>query len=333
MSTILKIAALLLWISSGACGGRAPSSSDVDAIVQKSFPSSDAGTVFNLGSVSKPFTAGAVLLLQQDGKLSVTDPLSKYFPSFPRGSDIALIHLLQHRSGLVEYNSFGSPPDFTDAYQAFVSSGQTNLQPAIDRLAAFPLKFEPGTQYDYTNSNYLLLAAIVAQVSGEPLGAFLEERVFIPLGMTQTHQGYPPPPVADVALGYRDDGAGPVRTWQWNLDWLAGAGGMTSTVADLEKWDQAVRGAGVFTQSSLTQMFTPGPFATDAGAYADGWFVSSLDRHRYVWHDGALGGFQTINATFPDDGIDIIVLTNSGTSLGPYPAIPQLFATALALPR
>src|SRR4029077_6720610 len=105
--------------------------------------------------------------------------------------------------------------------------------------------------------------------------AFMQQRIFDPLGMTQTHQGYPPPPVTDLALGYRDDGGGPVRTWQWNLAWLAGAGGMTSTVGDLEKWDQAVRRPGIFTQSSLMQMFAPGPFATDVGAYADGWFVAS----------------------------------------------------------
>jgi len=98
----------------------------------------------------------------------------------------------------------------------------------------------------------LLLGAIVAQVSGEPLGAFMEERIFNPLGMTRTHQGYPPPPVADIALGYRDDGTGPVRAWQWNLAWLAGPGGMTSTVEDLEKWDQTVRQPGIFTQESLT---------------------------------------------------------------------------------
>jgi len=108
---------------------------------------------------------------------------------------------------------------------------------------------------------------------------------------------------------------------------------MTSTAEDLEKWDQAVRQPGIFTRASLTQMFTPGPFATDVGAYADGWFVSSLDQHRYLWHDGALGGFQTINATFPDDGIDIIVLMNSGTGVGPYAAMPQLFAAALTFPR
>jgi CubicO group peptidase (beta-lactamase class C family) len=289
----------------------------------------DASTLFDLASVSKEFTAGAILLLQQDGKLSVNDPLSKFFPGFPNGDTISLLYLLQHRSGLREYNNFGDFPDFTAAYDAFVAGGQTDYQPIVDQLAKFDLKFAPGTQYDYRNTNYVLLGMIVAKVSGVSLAAFLQQRIFRPLGMTHTAQGFPPPPLGDVALGYEDDGAGPVRAWQWNLAWLAGPGGMTSTVGDLELWDRAVRQPGIFTAASLAQMFAPSPFPQSYGTYADGWFVATLQGHRYVWHDGALGGYQTVNATFPDDGIDIVVLTNAGTGTDPYYAIPQLFSVAL----
>ncbi len=156
--------------------------------------------------MSKEFTAGAILLLQQDGKLSVNDPLSKYFPSIPSASSIPLLYLLQHRSGLVDYINFGDYPDFTPAYDAFMASGQTNYQPIADSLASFPLQVRAGTQYDYSNSNYLLLGMIVAKVSGEPLGAFLQQRIFAPLGMTQTQQGYPAAPVTDLALGYKVSG-------------------------------------------------------------------------------------------------------------------------------
>jgi CubicO group peptidase (beta-lactamase class C family) len=291
----------------------------------------DLNTEFDLASVSKEFTAGAILLLQQDGKLSVSDPVSKYFPTIPNGGAISLLYLLQHRSGLVEYNNFFSPPDFSGAYMQFMASGQTNYQPIVDTLATFPLLFAPGTQYSYSNTNYLLLGMIVAKVSGMPLGAFLQQRIFGPLGMTQTAQGYPTPPVTDLALGYENDGAGPVRSYQWNLAWLAGPGGLTSTVGDIEKWDRAVRQPGIFTQASLTQMFTPSPIAASYGSYAEGWIVSTLDGHYYVWHDGATNGYQTMNATFPNDGIDIIVLTNDGTGLDPYFIIPQLFADAQSL--
>jgi CubicO group peptidase (beta-lactamase class C family) len=268
--------------------------------------------------------------LQQDGKLSVNDPLSKYFPTFPNGNAITLLYLLQHRSGLIDYNNFYSYPDFSDAYFQFLASGQTNYQPIVDRLATFPLQFTPGSAFQYSNTNYLLLGMIVAKVSGETIGSFLQQRIFGPLGMTQTAQGYPPPPVTDLALGYGSDGISTWRSWQWNLQWLAGPGGMTSTVGDIEKWDQAVRRPGIFTQDSLTQMFTPCPFPQSYGTYADGWFIATLQGHRYVWHDGALGGFQTMNATFPDDGLDIIVLTNDGTGLDPYFIIPQLFPLALS---
>jgi CubicO group peptidase (beta-lactamase class C family) len=289
----------------------------------------DANTVFDLASVSKEFTAGAILLLQQDGKLSVNDPLSTYFPGFPNGDAISLLYLLQHRSGLQEYNNFGDFPDFASAYGAFMTSGQTNYQPIVDRLATFSLKFAPGTQFDYTNTNYVLLGMIVAKVSGAPLGTFLQQRIFGPLGMTHTAQGFAPSPT-DLALGYENDGAGPVRSWQWNLQWLAGPGGMTSTVGDLELWDRAVRQPGIFSAASLAQMFAPSPFPQSYGTYADGWFIATLQSHRYLWHDGALGGYQTVNATFPDDGIDIIVLTNDGTGTDPYYAIPQLFAIAVS---
>jgi D-alanyl-D-alanine carboxypeptidase len=291
----------------------------------------DASTIFDLASVSKSFTAGAILLLQQRGRLSVSDPLSKYFPSLPKASGIPLIYLLQHRSGFVDYNTFGQYPDFSGAYRRFMAGGQTNYQPIVDRLATFPLRFSPGTRYDYSNTNYLLLGMIVAKISGEPLAKFLQSQIFEPLHMTQTHQAFPMPPVTDLALGYANYGAGPQRTWQPNLQWLAGPGGLTSTVGDIDKWDRAVRSPELFTQASLRQMFTPGPFPQPYGTYADGWFISSLDGHRYIWHDGLVTGYQTMNATFPDDGIDIVILTNDGSGTDPFFIVPQLLPIALNL--
>ena len=290
----------------------------------------DINTEYDLASVSKEFTAGAILLLQQDGKLSVSDPLSKYFPTLPSAANIPLLYLLQHRSGFYDYLSFGQYPDFTASYRTFSASGDTDYQAVVDTLATFPLKFTPGTQYDYSNTNYLLLGMIVAKVSGESLAAFLQQRIFMPLGMQQTHQGYPAPPVTDLAFGYFQSGI-VYRTWQWNLDFIAGPGGLTSTVGDIEKWDEAVRRPGIFTAASLTQMFTPSPIGVSYGTYADGWFISTMSGHRYIWHDGALTGYQTMNATFPDDGIDIIVLTNDGSGMDPYYAIPQIFAIALGM--
>jgi CubicO group peptidase (beta-lactamase class C family) len=212
-----------------------------------------------------------------------------------------------------------------------MASGQTNYQPIVDRLATFPLKFTPGTQYDYSNTNYLLLGMIVTMVSGEPLHAFLHQRIFGPLGMTQTDQGFPAPPASDIALGYADYGAGPQRTYQPNLAWLAGPGGLTSTVGDLDKWDRAVLHPGIFTQASLTQMFSPSPFPQSYGTYTDGWFISTLNGHSYIWHDGDVTGYQTMNAIFPGDGIEIVILTNDGSGIDPYYIVPKLFPIALTM--
>ncbi|MBV8638694.1 MAG: beta-lactamase family protein [Candidatus Eremiobacteraeota bacterium] len=291
--------------------------------------SPDAGTIFEIGSISKEFTAGAILLLQQDGKLSVNDSVAKYFPGLPGASQMTLVNLLQHSSGYVDYNNFFAYPDFSAAYNAFMQSGQTDYQPIVDRLATFPLQFAPGSQYSYSNSNYLLLGIIVARVSGEPLGDFLEQRIFAPLAMTDTHQGYPPQGTVDFALGYFDNNGTEQRTYQWNLTWLAGPGGITSTVTDLEKWDRAVRSPGLFTPTSLAQMFAPGPYPQSYGTYAFGWFIATLDGHPYIWHDGAIGGFVSMNATFPKDGIDIIVLVNNASAEDPYDIIPSLLQTAL----
>ena len=288
----------------------------------------DANTLYDLASVSKAITAGAILLLQQDGKLSVNDPLSKYFPSFAGDPTIPLLYLLQHRSGLADYTV---DTDFGPVYRQFLASGNTNYQPIVDLIAASPLHFTPGTQYEYDNSNYLLLGLIVAKVSGESLGTFLQQRIFAPAGMAQTTEGLPPPPVTDIALGYGDFNGTPLRMYQANLAWTLGAGGLISTVGDLEKWDQAVRHPGIFTAQSLTQMFTPNGFPQSFGTYAEGWVVATLDGHRYIWHDGELDGYMTMNAMFPDDGIDIIILTNRDLGNGPYFMVPQIFPIALTL--
>ena len=268
-------------------------------------------------------------MLQQDGKLSVKQKLSAFFPSFPNGDSISLLYLLQHRSGLVDYNSFGGQIDFSRAYTTFLAGKQKDYTPILDQLATYPLLFPPGTQYNYSNTDYLLLGLIVAQVSGTPLGSFLEHRIFEPLGMHETHQGYPQRPVTDLALGYENDFGAINRSWQWNLTWLSGCGGLTSTVGDVELWDRAVQQPGLFTAESLKEMFTKSPIRQPGGTYADGWVISKLQKHLYIWHNGAVGGFRTMNATFPDDGIEIIVLTNYGNGTDPYAIIPQLFSTAL----
>ncbi len=302
----------------------------------------DANTIFDLGSVSKEFTGGAILLLQQDGKLSVNDKLSKYFPAIQDAADIPLLYLLQHRTGFVDYNGGSGDVNVNAAYNAFIASGQKNYGTIVDHFVKLPSEFvrdpmqnPPGSYYYYSNTDYLFLGMIVARVSRETLGDFLQQRIFDPLGMSATHQGYPPAPVDDFSLGYQAGGPTVYRAWQWNLSWLAGPGGLTSAPGDIEKWDLAVRTPGkVFTKESLKQMFATNPLSED---YADGWVVTKLDGHRFVWHNGEVGGYQTMNATFPNDGIDIVILTNNGSDTPgiygygfPYDFVPRLFPLVLA---
>ncbi len=257
----------------------------------------DTNTIFDLASVSKEFTAGAILLLQQDGKLSVNDPLSKYFPSIPMPVAIPLLYLLQHRSGLVEYNNFGDFPDFSGAYASFMTGGQTNYAPIADRLASFPLNFAPGSQFDYSNSNYLLLGMIVAKVSGEPFGAFMQQRIFDPLGMAQTHQGYPPRPVSDFALGYEPTAA---RSTARRSGTSPGSPARRTTRCSATsslgprspQWGSSPR-------TRLGRCSRRARSRSRTARTSDGWFIATLDGHRYIWHDGAFGGFQAKNARIP----------------------------------
>lgn len=302
----------------------------------------DANTIFDLGSVSKEFTGGAILLLQQDGKLSVNDKLSKYFPAIEDAADIPLLYLLQHRTGFVDYNGGTGDVNVNAAYKAFMASGQKNYGTIVDHFVKLPSEFvrnpaqnPPGSYYYYSNTDYLLLGMIVARVSGETLGAFLQQRIFGPLEMHETQQGYPPAPTDDLSLGYQSNGPTVYRAWQWNLNWLAGPGGLTSAPGDIDTWDLAVRTPGkIFSKESLKQMFTTNPLSED---YADGWVVTKLDGHLFIWHNGEVGGFQTMNATFPNDGIDIIILTNNGSDTPgtygygfPYDFVPPLFPVVLA---
>jgi CubicO group peptidase (beta-lactamase class C family) len=257
-------------------------------------------------------------------------------------ANIPLFCLLQHRTGFVDYNGGSGDVSVGAAYAAFMASGQKNYGTIVGHFVELPNEFvrnpaqyPPGTYYYYSNTDYLLLGMIVARVSRENLGDFLQQRIFGPLGMTATHQGYPPAPIDDFSLGYQPEGGSVYRAWQWNLNWLAGPGGLTATPADIEKWDLAVRTpGGIFTKESLKGMFTTNPLSED---YADGWVVTKLDGHRFIWHNGEVGGFETMNATFPNDGIDIVILTNDGTDAPgrygygfPYDFVPPLLPIVLA---
>ncbi len=261
-------------------------------------------TRFAIGSLTKQFTAVAVLMLAQDGKLSLDDALAKYFPRLPNANGITLRMLLNQTSGLHNY------PNTTE--HAWPLHG------AIDPAALFAIfatdqpDFAPGTKWEYSNTNYAVLAGIVAKVSGIHYGAFLQQHIFTPLQMTSSGYGYAAQ--ANIAEATWQGQWYPANQ-QLSLDLYYGAGGIVSTAADLVKWDDALMTGALLDAASMRDLWTSGTLNNGSPtAYAMGFVPSSVDGQEEVWHNGlapSVGGL-CYNALFPKLHLAVIVLTNAG---------------------
>src|SRR5258707_6573759 len=187
-------------------------------------------TTFRIGSIGKQFTASAILKLQEQGKLSVNDKLSKYIPDFPRGDEVTLRHLLTHTSGIHSYTE----------KQGFIESVTSPVKPddLVNSFKNDPYDFDPGKKWQYDNSGYFLLGRIVEKVSGQSYGDFLEKNFFKPLGMTNTGVYRAHPGLPHEALGYSLEGAGFTNAVNWDRSWAGGAGTLYSTVGDLFRWNE-----------------------------------------------------------------------------------------------
>jgi CubicO group peptidase (beta-lactamase class C family) len=261
---------------------------------------------FRLGSLTKQFTAALVLLLQQDGKLKIEDPVSKYLPEVPAAwAKITLANLLGHTSGI---------PNFTNEkdFGAWASSEHTHAE-ELARITAKPLEFEPGSKFEYSNSNYEVLGMVIEKVSGKTYESQLHERLLDPLGMTDTGLDSDTLVLPKRAQGYmRDHGKLVVaRSESLSIPWAAGS--MYSTTGDLLKWEHGLFGAKVLSEESLKRMTTPG-----LGDYGLGVFVRNTEGVRTVVHGGGIEGFNTSLAYVPERRIAVIVLCNmNGGAIGP----------------
>jgi CubicO group peptidase (beta-lactamase class C family) len=268
----------------------------------------DARTIYEIGSVTKQFTAAAVLLLAQDHRLGLDDAVNRYAPEFTDPA-LTLRMLLTQRSGLPDLNTLA----FLQRVRPLaLRRDGTFDQARIGReIAALPRDFTPGERFEYSNSNYVVLGAIVERVAGKPLGDVLKERIFAPLGMTRT--AFARPAAADdVAVGYRVDKHGEVkRAYAWDLRWLGGAGAMTSTVEDLARWDIALSAHRVLQPRSLAEFWHGLDAGRGQGTYAMGWIEDAIGQHRYLWHNGEVGGFHALNVVFPADDLAFAVLCNN----------------------
>jgi D-alanyl-D-alanine carboxypeptidase len=259
----------------------------------------DVGTVYNIASCTKQFTAAAIMLLQQDGKLKLSDRLSRYLPEFRLGANITLQELLTHTSGI---------PDYADLNNL---SHNATARQFVDLVAAAPLDFPAGTHFEYSNTNFVILGMIVEQVSGMSYSEFLSRRIFGPQGMKSTSTRVIPDSQPDGAIGYTYDGK-IVPAPQTPDDLGYGDGTVNTSADDLVKWDAALDGGDVVNAASWRAM-TRAPLHTGygpRGGYGYGLDLSTLYGHREVSHEGFNIGFASVNATFPDDHLEIIALSN-----------------------
>ena len=255
-------------------------------------------TKFRIGSITKQFTAMAILILQEQGALSVQDPICKYVSNCPDAwRDITIHHLLTMTSGIPDFQNF---PD-NERYERL----PTTVEATIERFKDKPLEFTPGEQFSYTSSGYVLLGYIIEQVSGLSYEDFLKEKIFYPLGMKNSGYDHPQTVLKHRASGYSRQGTRPINAVHFEMDTPHAAGALYSTVEDLFLWDQALYTEKLIPKTSLETMFT-----VFKEPYAYGWIIGDSFGHKMISHSGAISGFRAAIVRFPEEKVCIIVLSN-----------------------
>ncbi len=287
-------------------------------------PRAPAGSTmrYSIGSVSKQFTATAILMLVEDGKLSLDDPVSRFLPDLTRANEVTIRQLLSHTSGYQDY----WPQDYVPPFML----QEITAAAILDKWAKKPLDFEPGTQYQYSNTGYVAAGVIVEKASGKPLLEFLGSRVFSPLGMAS---------IVDIdrqtlgpndPVGYKRYALGPLRVApKEGKGWLFAAGELAMTAEDLARWDVGMLDQKLLKPASYRQMQTEVLLKNGLGIhYGLGIDVTKLDGRRVLEHGGEVSGFTAENAVFPDDHAAIVVLVNQD-SIGASGAIGKKIAEIL----
>ena len=259
---------------------------------------------YGIGSISKQFTAACVLLLQQDGKLKLDDPVSKYVPGLTRGNEVTIRQLLSHTSG---YQDFWPQDYVPPAMEKAITP-----QAILDHWAKQPLDFEPGTRWQYSNTNFEIAALIVEKASGKPFFQFVRSRVLDPLGITTAIDFDALGPTSVQPIGYMRYGLGPLRpATSTGPGWMYGAGELAMTASDLAKWDIAMIRQSLLKPESYRAMETTVLLRNGTSAnYGLGVDVDMSGGHRIVEHSGEVAGFTAENIVYPDDSAAVIVLTN-----------------------
>jgi D-alanyl-D-alanine carboxypeptidase len=308
-------------------------------------------SVFRIGSVTKQFTAVALLLLAEEGKISLQDKLSKYYPNFPRANDITLDQMLHHTSGIFNYTS---EPNF--GVDGMIHRSTDEMVEFIGKLPKLQ-DFEPGTNWSYSNSAYFILGGVVEKASGASLAEVFKTRLFTPLGMTHSALDDETEIVAGRARGYAGSASGKFTNAAFiSMSIPGGAGSVRSTAADLVKWNAALFGGKILKSASLAAMLAPGKLSNGensgvamqkmmvaAGAPADAesthreygyaLFLSEEIGHRKISHGGGIYGFSSSLSEFPDDKTTVVVLSNAiGKDVGVFKIADRIERLAIGLP-
>ena len=273
---------------------------------------------YSIGSVSKQFLAGAVMLLVKDGKLSLDDPVARYLPDLTRAREVTLRQLLSHTSGYRDY--------YPQDYVAPFMQQPVTAESILDRWARKPLDFDPGTRWQYSNTNFVVAGRIVERVTGKPFFAFLSQRILQPLAITSAidlgAQG-----MADSdAAGYTRFALGPARPAPpEGRGWLFAAGELAMTAHDLALWDISLMRHTLLTPALLDTMTTPVRLRNGTPTdYALGVGVSDDHGHPRLSHGGAVSGFVSLNTVWPDQGAAIVVFANEDGSAAPGSVTNQI---------
>ena len=265
-------------------------------------------TDYRLASLTKQFTAMAVMILAEQGRLSYDDPVSRHLPELPAyARGVTIRNLLNHTGGLWDYEDF--VPD-SQTYQV----KDRDVLALIARTDS--LYFRPGSAYRYSNTGYALLALLVEAASGVPFARFLETRIFRPLGMRGSvafEEGVSTVP--NRAYGHSRDSTGWRRTDQSNTSAVLGDGGIYTSVGDMVRWSRALDGHRLVSAATQQLAWTDVTLADGRrSGYGFGWFVSRAEGHLTVWHTGETRGFRNAIVKLPDEGLAVVVLTNRNES-------------------
>ncbi|MCP1381016.1 serine hydrolase [Runella salmonicolor] len=281
--------------------------------------------VFRIGSITKQFTAVAILQLMEQGKLSLEDEITKFIPDYPtHGHKITVEHLLTHTSGIKSYTDM---KEFGDVIQKDMKPEEL-----INFFKNQPMDFAPGTQWHYNNSGFFLLGYIIEKVSGKTYPDYVEQVFFKPLGMTHSYYGNDAKLIPNRAAGYERGKDGIQNASPMSMTLPYAAGSIQSTVEDLWKWHQAVHAYQLVRKETLEKAFTPYKLANGKPTnYGYGWFLGDIQGSATIEHGGGINGFLTSSIYLPKEDVFVAVFSNS-TAKSPDNVAAKLAAWAIEKP-